>query len=229
MAPATCCDHRALAERFCDERAVVDFVCRRLSAGLNAKLKSLRLPIHSIASDASPDDDVRQLLEIAAARNATWIVLDGYEFSAAYRRQVYDAGRQVLVVDDMGADDFYHADMIVNPGLDAAQIAYRHPPMAQLLLGPQYAPVGAEFSAWREPRVTPVGRASCWPHSAARDPTDLLRRVFSKPWPCSIARRSKYGSSWGRPIHASMPYAVSATNSESIANWSSTRRAWRVK
>ena len=127
----------ALAERFLEQRTVVEFVCRRLSPGLAAKLDASGLTVHRIDIHANPADDCRQLLEIAAAQNAAWIVLDRYELSTGLLSPFIESGRQLLVLDDLGRDDFYHADVIVNPGLSAEQIAYRHPPTATRLLGPQ--------------------------------------------------------------------------------------------
>jgi UDP-2,4-diacetamido-2,4,6-trideoxy-beta-L-altropyranose hydrolase len=168
----------ALAARFCEQRAAVEFVCRRLSPGLTAKLEMAGLTVHRIADDATPDDDCRQLLEIAASRDAAWIVLDGYEFSADYRRVVYESGRQLLAVDDLGGDSFHYADLIVNPGLDAAQIGYRHALGTRLLLGPQYAPIGASFSALHEPRVTSPRACKLLATFGGSDPVDLSSRFL---------------------------------------------------
>jgi len=168
----------AIAEAFRDQPAAVEFVCRRLSPGIHAKLEATGLTVHRLAGESNLDDDCRQLLEIAAARSITWIVLDGYEFSADYRRAVYQSGRQLLMVDDLGGDGFHHADMIVNPGLDAAQIAYRHPPAARLLLGPQYAPVGGSFLASRETRVTPLRACKLLATFGGADPADLSSRFL---------------------------------------------------
>ena len=128
----------ALAEQFTEQGTPVDFVCRRLfRPGWRRKSEPRAGQSFGIAGDANADNDGRQLLRIALAQNAAWIVLDGYEFSAEYRRSVYQSGRQLLVVDDSGRDDFYHADILVNSMPDAAEITYRHPAgTAIVLLGP---------------------------------------------------------------------------------------------
>ncbi len=168
----------ALAESLREQHADVEFACRRLSPGLQAKLEATGLTVHRIDGEANPDEDCRQLLEIAAAQDATWIVLDGYEFSADDRRAVFQSGRQLLVVDDLGRDDLYHADLVVNPGLEAERIGYRHSPGAKLLLGPQYAPVSNSFLSARRPRLTQQRASKLLATFGGADPADLSSRFL---------------------------------------------------
>jgi UDP-2,4-diacetamido-2,4,6-trideoxy-beta-L-altropyranose hydrolase len=167
-----------LAEQFVAHGIQVEFVCRRLSAGLAAKVEAACFAVHRISEDANSEEDCRRLLQRATAQDAAWLALDGYEFSAEYRRAVYESGRQLLVVEDLCCDDFYHADMVVNSGLDAAQLAYHHPPGTILLLGPQYATVGADFAGARGVRDTPDHACKLLATFGGSDPADVSSRFL---------------------------------------------------
>ncbi|HEX5618571.1 MAG TPA: UDP-2,4-diacetamido-2,4,6-trideoxy-beta-L-altropyranose hydrolase [Solirubrobacteraceae bacterium] len=77
----------------------------------------------------------------ALARDADWVVLDGYHFDAGYERTLRAAGR-LLVLDDHDAD--HDADLILRQGLGARA-------GDRVLAGPRYALLRREFRTWDAP------------------------------------------------------------------------------
>jgi spore coat polysaccharide biosynthesis predicted glycosyltransferase SpsG len=100
-------------------------------------------------------------IEVVAQRPRTsfdWVVLDGYEFTAADHRATRAVAERILVVDDHCSLGTYDADLIVDQNLGAAASGYR---VAEpLLAGPRYALLRSEFRAARpaQVRVEPVVR-----------------------------------------------------------------------
>lgn len=84
-----------------------------------------------------------------AANSAPWVVLDGYGFDSRYQQQLRRTGSRLLVIDDNGHGPRYDADMILNHGLHAQQLAYTSADDAWLLLGTRYALLRREFDRWR--------------------------------------------------------------------------------
>lgn len=86
--------------------------------------------------------ELRDAAETAAlAREAAWVVLDGYHFDAAYERTLRAAAR-LLVLDDHDAD--HDADLILRQGLGARA-------GDGVLAGSRYALLRREFRAWETP------------------------------------------------------------------------------
>ena len=100
------------------------------------------------------DADAEGLARLAAARQASWIVLDGYHFDDRYQRVVKEAGHRLLVLDDVGASSHYYADLVLNQDLNAAESLYgNREAYTRLLLGTKYALLRREFRECpRKPR-----------------------------------------------------------------------------
>lgn len=79
-----------------------------------------------------------------------WLVLDGYHFDSFYHRKAREAGRQLLVIDDMGHLPHYYADRVLNQNLPAHEGLYSsREPYTQLLLGTRYVLLRREFLIWK--------------------------------------------------------------------------------
>jgi UDP-2,4-diacetamido-2,4,6-trideoxy-beta-L-altropyranose hydrolase len=93
-----------------------------------------------------------ELVECAAsvARNHDAVVIDHYGLAAADHRAIA-AGRPTLVIDDL-ADRPLAADLVLDsgPARQAADYDGLVPPRAELLLGPNHAPVRPAFAALRK-------------------------------------------------------------------------------
>jgi len=87
-------------------------------------------------------------------------ILDSYSITGAFEERLREKGIFVVSMDDMGGRDF-RSDVIVNYHLYANRLEYRMLPDTRFLLGPQYAPLRAEFAATRPnersgPEVKPI-------------------------------------------------------------------------
>jgi len=97
-------------------------------------------------------DDAAATIRQAHACGAAWVVGDGYQFDAAWQQQVRAAGLRLLLLDDYGHAEHYHADLVLNQNLSADAALYaRRDPATRLLLGPRYALLRREFTAAARP------------------------------------------------------------------------------
>lgn len=91
-----------------------------------------------------------------------WIVLDGYHFDTAYQEAIrlHRTGCRLLVIDDTAHLPRYHADLLVNQNLPAAELDYVCDEHTTLMLGPRYALVRPEFREHAPPArvAAKVGR-----------------------------------------------------------------------
>jgi UDP-2,4-diacetamido-2,4,6-trideoxy-beta-L-altropyranose hydrolase len=81
--------------------------------------------------------------------NASFVVLDGYEFDLYYQRALRTAGCRLMIIDDAVRLPRYDADILLNQNLGASSLEYNCNADAELLLGPEYALLRREFIVWR--------------------------------------------------------------------------------
>jgi UDP-2,4-diacetamido-2,4,6-trideoxy-beta-L-altropyranose hydrolase len=131
------------------------------------------------ARPGSPEDGARTT-EFAAAMNAHWIVIDGYQFGPSFQSTLKLGSRRLLVVDDTGHAATPQADVILNQNPYADSGMYLDVAAAtRLLLGTRYALLRRQFTAAR-----PAHRAA--PPEASRilvtlgggDALDTTRRLL---------------------------------------------------
>lgn len=94
--------------------------------------------------------DAEATLALAGDCRADWVVVDGYDFDAAYHRRIRSAGHALLVVDDYAHRPEYDADVVVNQNISANDFAYRLPPYVRRLFGLPYVMLRREFRSARE-------------------------------------------------------------------------------
>ena len=95
--------------------------------------------------------DADRTIELAREHRAQWVVVDGYVFKAEYLDRLHDAGLKLLVVDDDGRAERYHAEIVLNQNPQATEGLYlRREPSTRMLLGPEYVLLRREFAAWRD-------------------------------------------------------------------------------
>ncbi|WP_439883136.1 UDP-2,4-diacetamido-2,4,6-trideoxy-beta-L-altropyranose hydrolase [Pontibacter sp. MBLB2868] len=105
------------------------------------------------------------------------VVLDGYNFTTAYQKNIKSKGCPLVCIDDVHAFPFV-ADVVLNQagGVDAD--AYKAAPYTKLLLGPQYALLRRPFlEAAREPRAVPPGETRVFLNLGGADPQNRTLRV----------------------------------------------------
>ena len=140
--------------------------------------------IDLIGIDTAPSvmADIRETIAIARQRDATWIVLDGYEFGAEAYRAVRESGLRLLVIDDNGSTAHFACDAVVNPNVHAHERLYAsRDAETVLLLGPAYALLRPEFRRWRSWTREDRPEARCVLVTlGAGASTDALRRLVQQ-------------------------------------------------
>src|SRR5215471_826425 len=141
----------ALAQTWRRSGGTAVFVSAETTAALDARIVGEGFEAARISATPGTTEDAAQSREIARARNASWIVADSYNFGPGYQRDVRAAGLRLLLLDDYGHAGEYSAELVLNQNLGAnADLYARREPHTQLLLGPRYALLRAEFSCWHD-------------------------------------------------------------------------------
>ena len=117
--------------------------CDAESTAAGARLIELEKPYPARDDGELMLATIEQLERIHDA--SPWMVIDGYHFDSAYQTGLRASSAQLLVVDDNAHLRDYDADIVLNHGIHAPQLAYRCPADGQLLLGCQYALIRREF------------------------------------------------------------------------------------
>lgn len=139
----------ALAQAWQDKGGLSTLASATLPPALGQRLESEGLSLAPITAEPGGPDDVRQTVEHARALGATWVVVDGYQFGAAYQESLRDAGLKVLFIDDSGHAGICCADLVLNQNSYAHEGLYANrSPHTRLLLGPQYVLLRREFWPW---------------------------------------------------------------------------------
>lgn len=151
----------ALAQAWQDSGGQAVFAMAETTPAVRTRLQSEGLEIVPIQRSADAVAETSQLALVARERSAEWVVVDGYQFNAAYQRELKMAGLKVLFVDDNGRAAPYSADLVLNQNLHATKQMYeRREPYTRLLLGTEFCLLRREFNSWREwnREISPIGR-----------------------------------------------------------------------
>ncbi|HYA61767.1 MAG TPA: UDP-2,4-diacetamido-2,4,6-trideoxy-beta-L-altropyranose hydrolase [Candidatus Sulfotelmatobacter sp.] len=141
----------ALAQAWQDAGGRAVFAMAESTPAIQARLAAESCEILTISSPAGTSEDATQTIAIARKRQATWIVVDGYQFNADYQRALKEAAFMILFVDDYGHAGHYSADLVLNQNVCADQRLYgNREPYTRLLLGTRYCMLRREFRAWRD-------------------------------------------------------------------------------
>lgn len=99
----------------------------------------------------------------AQGEPADWVFVDGYHLGPDFQRALRTGGGHLMILDDYAVHQHYEGSALLNPAGEALASIYRRvAPQCELLLGPRYAAVQAEFAqgrsvrAPRRPERTPV-------------------------------------------------------------------------
>lgn len=140
----------ALAQAWQDAGGRAAFLMARPLPAVRDRLLSEKIDVVALEKQAGSAPDADQLAELALARGAEWVVVDGYHFGTEYQRQLKAAGLRILFLDDNGHAGCYAADLILNQNVHADEGWYaKRVPYTRLLLGPRYALLRREFRAGR--------------------------------------------------------------------------------
>jgi UDP-2,4-diacetamido-2,4,6-trideoxy-beta-L-altropyranose hydrolase len=141
----------ALAQAWRGSGGTAIFVSAEITPALEARLARDGFETARISATPGTKQDAAKSQEIARARNASWMVADGYNFGPAYQRDIQAAGLRLLLLDDYGHAGEYSADLVLNQNLGASADLYaQREPHTRLLLGPRYALLREEFLRWHD-------------------------------------------------------------------------------
>jgi len=151
----------ALAQAWQDAGGRPVFAIAETAPAIRERLLAENMEVAPLEASAGGEDDARKVKELAFRHNATWVVVDGYQFGSGYQRQLKVAGLKVLFVDDNGHAGHYFADLVLNQNAHAHESLYAgRESYTRLLLGPRYAMLRREFAQWRawKREIATVGR-----------------------------------------------------------------------
>ena len=111
----------ALAQQWQQKNGAVFFVSAEITPTLSERLKAESMETAVITAAPGSIEDAEQTLAHASACEATWIVADGYVFGVAWQKHIKDSGLRLLVIDDYGHSEHYHADIILNQNASALE------------------------------------------------------------------------------------------------------------
>ena len=176
----------ALAQAWQDSGGEVVFAMARSTPAIAARLAGERFEVLNLTPATG---DAPQLIAFAKARHARWIVLDGYHFQPQYQHSIRDAGFKLMLLDDGWRPDHYFADLVLNQNVHAEEFLYsKREPYTRLLLGPAYAMLRREFTAWHNSeRVFPAVAAKVLITMGGSDPDNLTLRAIRALQSLSIA------------------------------------------
>ncbi len=149
-------------------------------AAMQTRLQSIGVePVALPAAPGSPMD-AAHLAALARERQAAWVMVDGYQFDAAYQDALKSAGCCLLFVDDFGHAGRYSADLVLNQNLGARSDLYQaKAPHTRLLLGPRFVLLRRQFVEWRRaPHASAPASPRVLVTLGGSDPHNVTARVL---------------------------------------------------
>lgn len=156
----------ALGQAWQAQGGEVHFLCAEITPALEQRLASEGFHLLRIHATLGSPEDLSETMHLIsetlqADRQNARVVLDGYHFGSDYQLGIKAAGFKLLVVDDYGHADFYHADWVLNQNISAREELYaKRSPATKLLLGPKFAMLRKEFLAYKgwQREIAPVAK-----------------------------------------------------------------------
>jgi UDP-2,4-diacetamido-2,4,6-trideoxy-beta-L-altropyranose hydrolase len=170
----------ALAQAWQDQGGRCLFATAQATPAIEERLCSEGVEVAILPARRGSTEDAAELTELARAKRADWVVVDGYDFGAEYQHVLKAAGLRQLFLDDFGQAGEYCADLVLDPNAHASESFYRkRQANTRLLLGTRYALLRREFTPWREWKreIAPVGR-NVLVTMGGSDPENVTERVI---------------------------------------------------
>jgi len=170
----------ALAQAWRDGGGRVVAAMAESTPSIQAKFVGEQCAVVSLSCSPGTQDDASLTLRLAQQHRAAWIVVDGYQFGAAYQRALKAAGFKVLFVDDYGHAEHYSADIVMNQNVGSGEDLYANREAhTRLLIGARYCLLRREFSSWRDwRREIPLRGRRVLVTMGGSDPENLTARVI---------------------------------------------------
>ena len=158
------------------------FACAEITPALRERLAQEGFALQEIAAQPGSAGDLAatcDLIRQSQEKNPV-VALDGYQFDADFQLGLKNAGCRLLVMDDYGHSDFYHADWVLNQNISAREELYRNrAPDTELLLGPKFALLRKEFLKYRGwKREIPEVARKVFVTLGGADPENVTQRVI---------------------------------------------------
>jgi UDP-2,4-diacetamido-2,4,6-trideoxy-beta-L-altropyranose hydrolase len=206
----------ALAQAWRKAKGNVLFLCAEITAALEAKIEAERFPLEKMAVTPGSRGDLEATI-FAIDRNKGAgspypLALDGYHFNADFQLGLKNTGARLLLMDDFGHSEFYHADFILNQNISArADLYAQRTSNTELLLGPRYALLRTEFSACRSwSRAIPERAAKLLVTMGGADPDNVTEKVINALADSGLEVKAVVGGS--NPHLASLRQAAMAAS-----------------
>ena len=132
----------ALAQPRQDTQGQAIFIVANPIPALEERLKSEGMKVIHLAAEPGSLADAKETAALAHQFNASWVLLDGYQFGSEYQQTIKNSGLNLLFIDDYGHAEHYYADFVLNQNISADEQWYQHrEPYTKLLLGWQVSPL----------------------------------------------------------------------------------------
>ena len=129
----------------------ITFATATKTVAFETHFKSDDIDVAYLSVQAGSADDASQTIALAQHRSASWIVLDGYHFSADYQRIIKGFGLNLLTLDDYRHAAHYYSDIVVNQNLHAHMDLYENKEdYTRLLLGVRYVLLRKQFLKYQD-------------------------------------------------------------------------------
>jgi UDP-2,4-diacetamido-2,4,6-trideoxy-beta-L-altropyranose hydrolase len=113
---------------------------------IEERLRSGGFQVARINAQAGGEEDAAQTKELCQTGSASWLAVDGFQFSQAYCASVTSERSRLLLVDDDGERTPYECDLVLNVNPQATDAMYiPRKEHTRLLLGPHYFLMRDEF------------------------------------------------------------------------------------
>ncbi len=171
----------ALAQAWLEAGGKVVFVCGESLEFLKDRLRVEELEVNFLSTTPGSNEDAIQTAELAQELKASWVVVDGYHFSAEYQRAIKQHDLRLLFIDDNGHCDHYYADIVLNQNVHASPELYAsREPYTRCLLGTQYVLLRREFWGWADwTRTIPEVARKILVTLGGSDPENVTMKVIT--------------------------------------------------
>jgi UDP-2,4-diacetamido-2,4,6-trideoxy-beta-L-altropyranose hydrolase len=140
----------ALAQAWQKSGGNASFLMSTRVSHIRKRLGSEGMAVAYLPTQRGSSEDALQTAALAKKINASWIVLDGYQFDGVYQQVLKKSGLNLLFLDDYGHAGHYYADLVLNQNIYAHEGLYTNrEPYTRLLLKTQYALLRNEFLKWQ--------------------------------------------------------------------------------
>jgi UDP-2,4-diacetamido-2,4,6-trideoxy-beta-L-altropyranose hydrolase len=154
----------ALAQALKDNKANVEFICRKHKGNLIDKIRSNGLNVHELEVLEEADDklahshwlgatqqqDADDCIEILKSEKIDWLIVDHYALDEQWQKKLKPCYEKLMVIDDL-ADRKHQCDVLLDQNFGRSLQDYKElvPTSAKLLMGSKYALLRPEFEKYR--------------------------------------------------------------------------------